>query len=344
MGGTDVKITNRLITMLFCLFFFLGACSTSNIPTNDALNKVIMSSTPKQNAISTTLPIESTTFVQAATRTTIFTQTSTPIAPMNRFDHASVLYWLIRAIDHRDAAIFSQLVKDNIGYGNHLEGGQIVSKQKFLSDLDERFPSNPKCESYVIMDQNHIQVWTSGWTPAWQLTEMCYVNGCNPINPPFQNNDAGFFLAKIGDGWIIQGMELIDAKKGEKLYNLKTYSCDSISPLDTKAPTKMITTTPFVCSSIFKTRLKVGDYAYISTDPPYPLRVRKNPGKAGLVVNQLQPGQGLVVLDGPSCTEGLVWWKVRSLNGTIEGWVAEGETNDYWLIPCSSSILCGSGN
>jgi len=33
----------------------------------------------------------------------------------------------------------------------------------------------------------------------------------------------------------------------------------------------------------------------------------------------------------PECADGVVWWKVNSLNPSLDGWMAEGQCGDYWL-------------
>lgn len=77
--------------------------------------------------------------------------------------------------------------------------------------------------------------------------------------------------------------------------------------------------------------LQLGDWARVSVDPPIPSRIRSTPGSSGEVVGNAQPGENLLVIDGPQCANGYTWWKVRSLAG-MEGWTIEGDTSSYWLI------------
>ena len=80
------------------------------------------------------------------------------------------------------------------------------------------------------------------------------------------------------------------------------------------------------------TRLEIGMYAMVV--PGDPNRVRSEPGKSSEVIGQLYPGTASIVVEGPICADGLVFWKVE--NSTIpggSGWTAEGDGKEYWLEP-----------
>jgi uncharacterized protein YraI len=77
--------------------------------------------------------------------------------------------------------------------------------------------------------------------------------------------------------------------------------------------------------------LMVGDWARVSVDPPLASRIRSGPGSGGTVLGEAQPGENLLVIDGPQCANGYTWWNVRSLSG-LEGWAAEGDSLSYWLV------------
>ena len=68
------------------------------------------------------------------------------------------------------------------------------------------------------------------------------------------------------------------------------------------------------------------------SDPPN--RVRSEPNTMAKVISQINPGQIVMVLEGPKCTDGLVFWKVQSdaITGGF-GWTAEGDGTDYYLKP-----------
>jgi hypothetical protein len=84
------------------------------------------------------------------------------------------------------------------------------------------------------------------------------------------------------------------------------------------------------CPDAPEITLAIGDWARVSVDPPLPSRIRSSPGSGGEFIGEAQPGENLLILDGPQCANGYAWWKVRSLTG-VEGWTAEGDTSAYWL-------------
>lgn len=113
----------------------------------------------------------------------------------------------------------------------------------------------------------------------------------------------------------------------------------TITPVEVQTLTPTTTTTqegsgPWeACPGIYPSRLRVGDVAYVSTEPPLPNRVRTQPNKNGIVIGFLQPGELMDILEGPSCSNEWIWWRVRSQESGMTGWTAEGDSEDYWLVP-----------
>ncbi len=64
------------------------------------------------------------------------------------------------------------------------------------------------------------------------------------------------------------------------------------------------------------------------------VRVRSKPGRRAGRIAWAYPGDRFVVIDGPECGDGWVWWQVRLDDGTI-GWMAEGgdERDPKFLCP-----------
>ncbi len=83
----------------------------------------------------------------------------------------------------------------------------------------------------------------------------------------------------------------------------------------------------------YLSRLRVGDKAKVSEDPPLANRVRRQPSLSGEVIGYIEPGEEMTILEGPGCSAGWVWWRVRSLETDLEGWTAEGDDDSYWLVP-----------
>jgi hypothetical protein len=110
------------------------------------------------------------------------------------------------------------------------------------------------------------------------------------------------------------------------------------TPIPSPTPTPSATQTPEYefwtpCGGSYPSRLRVGDKAYISYDPPLPNRVRSEANTSSEILGYLQVGEEMVILDGPVCAENWIWWYVRSLDTGLTGWTAEGDFQDYWLVP-----------
>jgi hypothetical protein len=98
------------------------------------------------------------------------------------------------------------------------------------------------------------------------------------------------------------------------------------------SPTRTETLIKIVdCPGAPEITLKLGDWVMVSTDPPLPNMVRNRPGSNSELIGQVQPGENVLVVDGPQCEDNYTWWYVRSLNG-LEGWTVEGDSSGYWLV------------
>ncbi len=82
-------------------------------------------------------------------------------------------------------------------------------------------------------------------------------------------------------------------------------------------------------------RLVVGSDAQIA--PGSPSNLRNQPGKSGTILNQLFAGDFVLVVGGPVCADGYLWWNIDRF-GQLKGWVAEGGGSDYYLLPTTSQI------
>ncbi|NJN83077.1 MAG: SH3 domain-containing protein [Caldilineaceae bacterium] len=78
---------------------------------------------------------------------------------------------------------------------------------------------------------------------------------------------------------------------------------------------------------------RVGDRISVTTDPGQQLSIRAIPGTDGPLVTRANPGQEFTVLAGPQTANGFVWYQIRSDDGGVEGWAAEGDANKRWLSP-----------
>lgn len=115
----------------------------------------------------------------------------------------------------------------------------------------------------------------------------------------------------------------------------------SIVPTNT-ARVKLTQTqpSPISCPNALSSRVEIGKYAYVATDPPLNNRVRENAGRNYSIIGHILTGNAMKILDGPKCADNWAWWKVQSIKepGLI-GWTSEGD-DVYWLIPCDSLDSC----
>jgi hypothetical protein len=51
------------------------------------------------------------------------------------------------------------------------------------------------------------------------------------------------------------------------------------------------------------------------------------------MIGQLQPGDGVFIMEGPVCQDGMVWWFVENGDTEQQGWMPETDAVVYWLEP-----------
>jgi uncharacterized protein YraI len=61
------------------------------------------------------------------------------------------------------------------------------------------------------------------------------------------------------------------------------------------------------------------------------VNVRSGPGTNHQVVAQLGIGEIFLVTDGPECSLLYTWYKIQQ--GDIDGWIAEGDVEAYFVEP-----------
>ncbi len=98
------------------------------------------------------------------------------------------------------------------------------------------------------------------------------------------------------------------------------------------------------CPGAPPSRLVPGGFGQVTITPAgqvaVPVRVRDSAGRSGKLVGQLRDGMSFQVVDGPICKDGYAWWHVK--NETIDGWVAEGDANGYYVEPTEAPSQGGS--
>jgi hypothetical protein len=101
----------------------------------------------------------------------------------------------------------------------------------------------------------------------------------------------------------------------------------SNTPRPTRTP-RPTATDQITCPGLVTPRLVIGDRAQVT--PGDANNVRTRPGTNNPRIGSIPGGGELVVLDGPVCADGYVWWRV-DFEGLV-GWTAEGGTN-YFIRP-----------
>lgn len=89
----------------------------------------------------------------------------------------------------------------------------------------------------------------------------------------------------------------------------------------------------FNCPNALATRLTVASRARVTFTDGTPLRVREAPGKSARVLKTIPEGTEVFILEGPQCQDEGVWWRMQTSNGSVRGWVMEGEKGVYYLEP-----------
>jgi hypothetical protein len=63
------------------------------------------------------------------------------------------------------------------------------------------------------------------------------------------------------------------------------------------------------------------------------LSVRVTPGTDAQLVTRVALGQQFTVMGGPQEASGYTWYQIRSDDGAVEGWAADGDGTERWLSP-----------
>ncbi|NDJ87121.1 MAG: hypothetical protein GYB66_14680, partial [Chloroflexi bacterium] len=89
------------------------------------------------------------------------------------------------------------------------------------------------------------------------------------------------------------------------------------------------------CLGAPDTRLMVGAQAQVAFDDPRPTRVRAEPNLGGEILTEYDPGVTFEIRGGPLCADGYLWWQIYNPEDNVEGWMAEGSSENYFIEPLS---------
>ena len=255
-------------------------------------------------------------------------------------DPQSSLDWLVYGLNHQDMYALTAITdSDDLENANWYEGFQPVTRESYLDQLRIRIESAPSCDGLTTQN-GCIQVWTSRWSPPWQVTENCYAE-CVKYEEPWKSNIAAFSICNFDgataegpnyDGkWRIRGMYI---NKPDNFFLSSDYqmaSCENpdASILDNH-PAPPASNPSGSCPGPPEERMEINQRGYVCTKNDS-VMVRKLPLPSGEIITRLAPGTEFVVLDGPSCGD-WAWWMIETDNG-IKGWIAEGgdEVDPYFI-------------
>lgn len=89
------------------------------------------------------------------------------------------------------------------------------------------------------------------------------------------------------------------------------------------------------CTGLVTPRLTVGATARVAYNGDgIGSTLRDNPGKeqsGSQLIGTIPEGTIITILEGPICLDGMVWWKASLVDGS-EAWIAEGDTQQYYLV------------
>lgn len=132
------------------------------------------------------------------------------------------------------------------------------------------------------------------------------------------------------DGDIVLQLESVkvsvaDAKPGGN-------SPPAKSPINTPVPPTTSNTTS--CPGAPAQRVVVGEKAYVCTKVDR-LIVREKPAKSASEITRIKPGTVMTIVKGPVCADNWSWWRIKTTDGVVVGWVSEGgdNTDRYFICP-----------
>jgi hypothetical protein len=210
--GTEIKCSWSCESISIC-FANVPGCVPQEGQTYHTLNQVVM--------------VEGIQVTREPT-STIATEPGPSLQPdpLDREDSTSVIQWIQYALQTSDISVLNVLAHEDVIYAKSIEGSQIVAKEEFLNQLSSGWTGGPYCEAYALEDDT-LRVWTGGWSPPWEMTELCY-DGCQDLQPPWQSETAAFFLSETSEGWAIEAVWLNERSIWQELYGTPFTSCDDV--------------------------------------------------------------------------------------------------------------------
>lgn len=92
-------------------------------------------------------------------------------------------------------------------------------------------------------------------------------------------------------------------------------------------PAQSVISPPTECDGLPAPRMSIANIGIVIDTLPN--NVRSQPASGSPLLGTIPPQGQFMVLEGPVCSNGYVWWRV-DYDGLI-GWTAEGDASEYWL-------------
>ena len=216
-------------------------------------------------------------------------------------------------------------------------GLSVDSRSRYLYRIN---PKDGRLEETILLginpDDNPLDL-AATTQSVWVILRSGSVVEINPKTNqasrriPLTDTPDRIFSA-AGSIWVQShtgaSLTRIDPSSGEVLAEITTGS--KLRPTSTPWPEL---SPGEVCQGDYPTHLTLYGRAVVSPDPPVPNRVRAEPNQRANILGEVQPGQGMTIIEGPVCTDGWIWWKVQTDHTNLIGWTAEGDGDSYWLVP-----------
>lgn len=219
------------------------------------------------------------------------------------------------------------------------------TSEPFSSD---NLPSERPLTSEIVSHESDIKWLANTWYP---LNEMASVIQEVINRPGWQINNSLSIIAQGTELGGDFGRKFFSSFENEPLLAVRlvldvspgttspnTLTPSPIAPTQTPTSVPIPTTTGDACSAVtLPGRLVVGQGGQIvSGDPASGLtrvNVRQLPSLVSAIVGRLEQGMSFTVIDGPVCADRVHWFQVRYGEDNIEGWLAEGQNNAYFVEP-----------
>lgn len=161
-----------------------------------------------------------------------------------------------------------------------------------------------------------------------------YNGGVNALRMTFDTHPSDNIIGEIQPGEVVEILDGPVCNYGWVIWKVRTtrYEIGWTPETNGKDYWILPLATRQFCSNALASRLIIGGIAFVMEESNLPNRVRSGPNTSATIIDRIQPGEKMLVLDGPKCGEGGNWWFVQSLRTGITGWTMEGTTK-YYLAP-----------